>query len=108
MATIREALWAVVNESGTGAAAFVPGLDIAGKTGTVQVSARGATEEHEDLPWELRNHAWFASFAPARAPRLVVVVFIEHGGKGSRAAAPVAKAVYEKYLQLAVGQLHPS
>lgn len=108
MATIREALWAVVNESGTGAAAFVPGLDIAGKTGTVQVSARGATEEHEDLPWELRNHAWFASFAPARAPRLVVVVFIEHGGKGSRAAAPVAKAVYEKYLQLAVGQLQPS
>ena len=46
MATIREALWAVVNEQGTGAAAFVPGLDVAGKTGTVQVSARGATEEH--------------------------------------------------------------
>lgn len=108
MATIREALWAVVNEQGTGAAAFVPGLDVAGKTGTVQVSARGATEEHEDLPWELRNHAWFASFAPARAPRLVVVVFIEHGGKGSRAAAPVAKALYEKYLQLSLGQLRPS
>jgi len=46
----------------------------------------------------LRDHAWFTSFAPFDNPCLVVVVFVEHGGTGSRAAAPLAKAMYEQFF----------
>jgi penicillin-binding protein 2 len=98
---VRRGLEAVVNEPGGTAywVARVPGADIAGKTGTVQVVARTPGVRGEDLPYALRNHAWFVSFAPADHPRLVLVVFVEHGGAGSSGAAPIAKALYEKYFQ---------
>jgi penicillin-binding protein 2 len=70
---------------------------IAGKTGTVQVVGRAGVDGRE-RPEELENHAWFVSFAPAEAPELVVVVFVEHGGGGSRSAAPIARALYEEYF----------
>ncbi|MCZ7652396.1 MAG: penicillin-binding protein 2 [Thermoanaerobaculia bacterium] len=108
LAAVREGLWQVVNEQGTGAAAFVPGLDIAGKTGTVQVIAQETWIDSDTLPYAQRDHAWFASYAPAHDPRLVVVVFVEHGGKGSRAAAPVAKALHEKQRDTDLGIVHPS
>ena len=95
---IRRGLWKVVNDLGTGASARVAGLEIAGKTGTAQVVAHAAYEDSSTRPWAERNHAWFASYAPFSDPTLVIVVFIEHGGQGSRAAAPVAKALYEKFL----------
>lgn len=96
---VSEALWSVVNETkGTGRRARIEGLDIAGKTGTVQVIAQNVRVDSNDLPPEQRDHAWFASFAPLDAPELVVVVFVEHGGKGSEAAAPIARALYEKYF----------
>jgi penicillin-binding protein 2 len=95
---VRRGLQAVV-ESGTGGNARVPGLDIAGKTGTVQVVAQKTWTRSEDLPPEHRDQAWFASFAPVAEPRLVVVVFIEHGGMGSQAAAPIAKQLYETYFR---------
>jgi len=101
LAAVRDGLWAVVNEEGTGAAAKVPGLDIAGKTGTVQVVAQETYTDSDQLPYEKRDHAWFASFAPAGNPRLLIVVFVEHGGKGSKAAAPVAKAMFEQFFGLA-------
>ncbi len=69
---------AVVN--GTGRAANVPGLAVAGKTGTAQ------TPRGED-------HSWFVCLAPTDAPRIVVAVVIEHGGSGSQAAAPAAAAI---------------
>jgi penicillin-binding protein 2 len=99
LARVREALWAVVNETGTGARARLEGLDVAGKTSTVQVVAQKTWTRSEDLPFEQRDHGWFASFAPFSAPELVVVVFIEHGGHGSNAAAPVAREVYETYFR---------
>jgi penicillin-binding protein 2 len=105
---VRQAMWAVVNDGGTGGGVRIPGLEIAGKTGTVQVSAQGAEEGAENLPYELRNHAWFASFAPVGAPRLVVVVFVEHGGHGSSAAGPIAKALYERFFQVDDRGLHTS
>lgn len=98
LAIVREALGAVVNDGGTGAAARVEGLEVAGKTATVQVVEQVTWIGSEDLPYERRDHAWFASFAPADDPRLVVVAFVEHGGAGSRAAAPVAKLVYETFF----------
>lgn len=100
---IRRGLWRVVNGGGTGATARLPGLEVAGKTGTVQVIAHEAYQDTSQLRREHRNHAWFASYAPAAAPQLVVVVFLEHGGQGSRAAAPVAKALYETFFQPDLG-----
>jgi penicillin-binding protein 2 len=96
---VREALWAVVNDRGTGAAARVEDLEIAGKTGTVQVIQQKTWIDNEDLPFEQRDHAWFISYAPAVDAELVVVVFVEHGGKGSEEAAPLAKQLYEEYYR---------
>jgi penicillin-binding protein 2 len=95
---VREALWAVVNEKGTGASARVGSVEVAGKTGTVQVVEQKSWIDSDDLPFELRDHAWFASFAPADHAEMVVVVFVEHGGKGSRVAAPLAKILYERHF----------
>ncbi len=97
---VREGLWAVVNSPGGTAhwSACVPGIDMAGKTGTVQVVAQSARTKSESLPFRFRDHAWFSCFAPVGDPRLVVVVFAEHGGAGSRTAAPIGKAVHEKYF----------
>ncbi len=100
LALVSAALRGVVNESGgTGRAAAVSGLDIAGKTGTAQVIAQEQRVDNEDLAPENRDHAWFASFAPGDDPRLVVVVFVEHGGAGSKAAAPLARTLYEQFFQ---------
>ncbi len=96
---VREALWSTVNHpEGTGRAVRIEGLDVAGKTGTAQVVAQAVRTGNDQLAPEHRDHAWFASYAPAEDPRLVVVVFVEHGGGGSSAAAPLAKAMYEKFF----------
>lgn len=99
LATIREALSAVVNDGGTGAAARIEGIQVAGKTATVQVVEQVTWMDSDDLPYERRDHAWFASFAPAEDSELVVVAFVEHGGHGSQAAAPLAGLVYETYFK---------
>jgi penicillin-binding protein 2 len=85
-AFLRQSLWSVVNQWGTGAAARIPGLDVAGKTGTAQTIAHSRADKGED-------HAWFASFAPARDPQVVVVVLVERGGKGGQVAAPIARKI---------------
>ena len=96
---VIEALSAVVNDGGTGTAAQLDWMEVAGKTATVQVVEQVTWIESEDLPYERRDHAWFASFAPVDDPELVVVVLVEHGGHGSSAAAPLAKLVYETYFE---------
>ncbi|HEX4952633.1 MAG TPA: penicillin-binding protein 2 [Thermoanaerobaculia bacterium] len=99
LAAVRRGLWAVVNEGdGTARGARLPHVEIAGKTGTVQVVSQATWTDSDTLPFEQRDHAWFASFAPFDDPTLVIVVFFEHGGKGSQAAAPVAKALYEHFF----------
>ena len=85
-AFLRQSLWSAVNDGGTGAAARIPGLDIAGKTGTAQMIAKSKAEKGQD-------HAWFAAFAPAKAPEVVVVVIAERGGKGGQVAAPIARKI---------------
>ena len=95
-AIVTNGMWAVMNEpGGTGYAERVPGLNTAGKTGTVQVVGR---ETSELLPKSKRigDHAWFAGFAPVEDPQIVVVVFVENGGHGGSVAAPLAKAIFEK------------
>lgn len=81
-----------VVRSGTGRSAAIPGVDVAGKTGTAQ-TAPGKNP-----------HAWFIAFAPAAAPRIAVAVLVESGGNlgseatGGRLAAPIARAVITSLL----------
>lgn len=86
---VRDLMVDVVS-NGTGARARIPGVDVAGKTGTAQVL---------DAP----SHTWFVAFAPAEDPVAVVAVLVEHGGgeesTGGRVAAPVAKEVLEVLLE---------
>ena len=90
---LREAMLGVLQAGGTAAASAIEGVAIAGKTGTAQ-SGRfvGGTE---------LNHAWFAGIAPAgkgQTPKIVVVVFLEYGGHGTR-AAHIASAIIGHYLK---------
>ncbi len=99
VALVRRGLWAVVNEGdGTGRQAQLPGIEVAGKTGTAQVVTQKTWTKNTELKVEHRDHAWFASFAPYDHPELVVVVFLEHAGAGSVNAAPVARALYEIFF----------
>jgi penicillin-binding protein 2 len=94
---LRESLWAAVNSpAGTGGQALVPGLDVAGKTGTAQVIQRREDQSEPVLPGQ-QDHAWFACFAPVNDPQITVVVLIEHGGHGGAAAAPIARKVLEVF-----------
>ncbi len=85
---LRRSLWAVVNEGGTGAAARIPGLEIAGKTGTAQIIAKSKSSLGQD-------HAWFVAFAPVKEPEVVVVVLVERGGHGGDVAAPIARRILQ-------------
>ena len=74
-----------VVERGTGTQAALPGVRVAGKTGTAQVGEGG-------------DHAWFIGFAPADDPRVAVAVLVENAGGGGSVAAPVARGVLEAGL----------
>jgi penicillin-binding protein 2 len=82
-----------------GAAIRIPGFAMAGKTGTSQVrrisraERRSGVIKNEHLPWEKRDHALFIGYAPVGKPRYAIAVVIEHGGAGSKAAAPVARDI---------------
>jgi penicillin-binding protein 2 len=95
--TTRLGLWKVVNEEGgTGGNSRLEGIDVAGKTGTVQVIAQKGWFSTASMPFLSRDHAWFASYAPANNPQMVVVVFVEHAGAhGGTDSAPLAKMLYE-------------
>jgi penicillin-binding protein 2 len=99
---VRSALRDVVNSgSGTGGRAKSNLIEIAGKTGTAQVAEmRGAVVKSAQLPYEIRDHAWFVAYAPAEDPEIAVAVLVEHGGGGGAVAAPLAKMVIEKYVSL--------
>ncbi|MBC7293141.1 MAG: hypothetical protein H5T84_03345 [Thermoleophilia bacterium] len=83
---LRQLMIKVVNE-GTGTAAALNGVQVAGKTGTAEVE--GA-----------EPHAWFAGFAPADNPRVVVAVLVENAGTGGGVAAPIARQVIAAALGL--------
>jgi len=99
---VVDALAAVVNEAGgTAYRSRLPDVRIAGKTGTAQVVAIGKTRlKKEAMTYWQRDHAWFASFAPAEDPEIAVVVLNEHAGHGGNEAAPTASALIKKYFEL--------
>ncbi len=103
---VREGMYQVVNEPGGTASIAkltIPGVQLAGKTGSSQV--RRVTREQrergfksENLPWEYRPHALFVAFAPYDAPRYALSVVVEHGNAGAAAAAPVARDIMADVL----------
>jgi penicillin-binding protein 2 len=102
---VRNGLVAVVNEPhGTGHAAHLKDVVVAGKTGTSQVVRRKSDEEEEldekgDIPYRFRPHALFVAYAPAENPEIAVAVVVEHGQSGGRAAGPIAKAIISRYMK---------
>ncbi len=105
---VRRGMFEVVNGArGTarGSRIRTKGMEMAGKTGTSQVRfitkaerARGVIR-NEDLPWERRDHALFVGYAPYDNPKYAVSVIVEHGGGGSKAAAPIARDIMLAALQ---------
>ena len=101
MHILREGMFGVVNEGGgtaPGARINMPGIQMAGKTGSSQVR-RVSREQRErgyrsdQLPWEFRPHALFVCYAPYDAPRYAVSVVVEHGNAGAAAAAPLGRDI---------------
>ncbi len=102
---IHEGLVGVVNEPlGTAYSERLDNILVAGKTGTAQVGVRNNAASRNNVATTLegfdttKEHAWFAAYAPADNPKVVVVAFVEHGGIGADAAAPIVMKVIESYL----------
>jgi penicillin-binding protein 2 len=74
--------------------------EMAGKSGTAQVFSVAQEEEYEEeeLEEHLRDHALFISFAPVDNPKIAVAVIVENGSSGSRTAAPIARAMMDRYI----------
>jgi penicillin-binding protein 2 len=105
---IRDGLWMVVNGTGTGGRARIPGRDVSGKTGTAQViSLEGGKAAKGKSDKDLRDNGWFVFFAPRDNPQIAGVVFVEHGGHGGTTAAPIAKHVLETFFAKREGQPLP-
>lgn len=106
---VKKGMFAVVNKQhGTAIGSQFTYNDqkMAGKTGTTQVRRISMKErqsgvmKQDELKWNLRNHALFVGYAPAKNPKYAISVIIEHGGSGSGAAAPVAGKILKKALEL--------
>jgi penicillin-binding protein 2 len=82
---IQTGMYRVVNGSGTGYAARVGGISVAGKTGTAQ-NPHG------------RDHAWFVAYAPLKNPKIALAMLVENGGYGGDAAAPMAGAIMRYFF----------
>jgi penicillin-binding protein 2 len=102
LAMVQSGLHGVVTEKkGTAYAQAIAGVDMAGKTGTAQVSHVGLRSVDPDNIWYFnRDHAWFAGYAPAENPEIAIVVLVEHGGGGGKNAVPIASRVVRDWQKL--------
>ncbi len=98
---VRRGMFSVVNSRrGTAKGSRIRDKDyqMSGKTGTAQVTS--GIVDNSKVPWELRDHALFVGFAPHDKPRFAVAVIVEHGGGGSKTAAPIARDILLKAREL--------
>jgi penicillin-binding protein 2 len=102
LAYVNDALYGVVNEQkGTAFPVREASLEIAGKTGTAQTGYVNVNNDDPKRAWYLaRDHAWFASYWPAKSPEIAVVVLVEHGGSGPTIAAPIAIQIIREYHRI--------
>jgi penicillin-binding protein 2 len=100
LAIVREAMRDVVmSDRGTGKKARLPGVTVAGKTGTAQVVKMGERSRSNKGARETRDHAWFIAFAPYEAPEIAVACIVENaGGGGGAIAAPTVRQVLAHYF----------
>jgi len=101
-AVTRGLLRVVMDPAGTGRRARVPGIAVAGKSGTTQVVSLDLVEglEPEEIPLKYRDHALFVAFAPIEAPEIVVAALVEHaGGGGGAVAAPMVQQVLARHFE---------
>jgi penicillin-binding protein 2 len=97
---VKQGLYAVVNDAGgTGAAAQLSDVRVAGKTGTSQVVKLGEDRKRR-LAYEYQDHALFTAFAPYDKPEIAVAVVVEHGGGGGAVAAPIAGQILRAWFDL--------
>src|SRR5207253_4975990 len=90
----------VMTESGTGKKARVPGIEVAGKTGTAQAVKLGEDRTGTNRgPNAARDHAWFIAFAPYEAPEIAIACIVEHAGEhGGTVAAPMVQQILSHYF----------
>ena len=101
LALVREGLVRVINDpDGTASDVAMDEVVFGGKTGTAEAAQRRVGADPELARWLREDHAWFAGYAPAEDPQILVVVFVEHGGGGSKVAAPIAQRVVRAWLRL--------
>ena len=111
LAVVQRGLFETVHgKKGTARKIQVPGIQIAGKTGTAQVFSRkkGEKFENEKLARRFQDHAWFVCYAPVKDPKIAISVIIEHGEHGSTKAAPIAGRLIEAYLKKMVDGIEKS
>lgn len=100
---IKKGLYLVGNgDRGTAKWHKIPGVPIAGKTGTSQVRAWSSDEIYKPClsrPVTDRHHGWFVGYAPADAPEIFVAVLTMHSCSGSGGAAPLARDVMDAYMR---------
>jgi penicillin-binding protein 2 len=107
LSALRDGLWMVVNASGTGGRARIPGRDVAGKTGTAQVISNEGRARARGTDRDLRDHGWFVFFAPRDNPQIAGVIFGEHNLHGYL-GAPIAKHVIETFFAKKEGKPLPT
>ncbi len=91
---VRKGMWRVVNDQGgTGSKARVPGIVVAGKTGTAQFWRDGKKD----------NHTWFVAFAPYDNPKIALAVLVQGAKAGGQVPAPIAAQIIEETLALDKG-----
>ncbi|MEC9361450.1 MAG: penicillin-binding protein 2 [SAR324 cluster bacterium] len=102
LSLIREGMVAVVNSpGGTAKKVKFEEFTVAGKTATSQVISHKTLEtmDNETKANKIfQNHAWFVAFGPAEDPEISVLALVEHGGGGSKAAAPVVRKILSYYI----------
>ena len=104
---VKEAMFAATNEvGGTSYRSRLKSKEFmfAGKTGSSQIrrfteEQREAEVKQENIAYLDRDHAWFVAFAPVSDPKYAISVLVEHGGSGSKAAAPIANKIIKKVLE---------